>query len=1028
MDWKHVSIAIFLVAAASAHANDLQLLSVPSPSIHAPAGGGGDSVLPSTSADGNLVLFASTANNLALRPQDNHPFYAPRPLKFNVFLRNRSEATTALVSVTPDGMSQGDERSTPRALSTNGQFVLFESSASNLIAGKTNSANFTAVFVRDLHVGTTTLVSISTNGSFLNADCMDSVMTPDGRYVAFASKANNLVPGDTNGLTDVFLRDLVTGTTTLVSTGAQAATPFLFFTVSSSDAPEISPDGRYVAFLSTATNFVAGVTNLGEVYVRDMVTGNIIDASLNARTLADGVLAFGSPRFTADGQTLAFYAWQMPPATNVVTTNSFIFLHHLQGNFDDLVTSNAVAPQSELYKYAQSWDMTPDGRFVAYVGTNTDAGEQTTGVFVWDSQSQATTLVSPTTSGTHATNSTCDMPVIDPLARYVVFSSTATNLTTNAVSSDPHLYFRDLAGATTKLIDQGTNGTGSEKELSSPAALSDSGRFVVFDSSDADLIPDDNNQGTDVFLRDMLNDTTELISVRASALSSQTINPLLNPHGVSMSSDGRYAAFWGFGAGLIEGYSNKYPNIFVRDMVTGSNQVVDVDTNGLPSTNTWLWHEPPTISADGRYVVFSSSASTLVPNDTNNASDVFVRDLQTSTTSLISVNGSGTGSGNDYSAIYGQGSVWLGSPGISTDGRFVAFASVATNLVSRPAIYGENVFVRDRATSTTYMLTTNGVWNWAVMTPDGHYVVFSPSSTGSFPFPRYTWDSQAAKIIRTNRVYQYSSSLSANGQWFVIATNSPTGMALFDSINNVVKPVTGLSFNVLETSLSLDGRCLAYSARSPTGFTNSSYQIFLYDSLTASNRLVSQNLSLGFPANSCSHPGISADGRYIVYESMAPDIVPFDNNGTRDVFLFDQQTGTTSLLSASADHPGSANYASIDPNFVGDGQTIAFESAASDLVENDFNQAIDLFSIRISSTNSASAPIGQIFFIPGAPQKPIITWPASSGQSYSVQFKNELTDTAWQTLSGVITIEGSKAYIVDTSPNPTHRFYRVQPH
>src|SRR5690242_1400937 len=161
-----------------ADAQQLQLLSVVGPAGTASAGGGGDSGLPIISPDGRFVLFASTANNLVL--SSNHPLPAVIPPPLNVFLRNLSNKLTTLVSVDITGSSGGNGDSLPVSLSTNLQFVLFESAANNLVLRDTN--NLSDVFVRDVINGATFLVSAATNGSSGNGTSRGASMTPDGRY------------------------------------------------------------------------------------------------------------------------------------------------------------------------------------------------------------------------------------------------------------------------------------------------------------------------------------------------------------------------------------------------------------------------------------------------------------------------------------------------------------------------------------------------------------------------------------------------------------------------------------------------------------------------------------------------------------------------------------------------------------------------------------------------------------------------------------------------------------------------------
>ena len=211
-------LASGLIAFSCDSAAAAQLVSASGSSFPARLGGSGDSGLSIISKNGRYILFASTANNLTLTNNNNSVL----PCRFNVFLRDRISQTTTLVSVSQNGTGGGNGDSFPMGISTNGQFALFESSASDLVANDTNNAS--DIFVRDVVNGTTTLVSIGANGGNANGVSRGSVMTPDGHYVAFTSVASNLVADDTNNIPDVFVRDLQAGTTTLVSVGATAVT------------------------------------------------------------------------------------------------------------------------------------------------------------------------------------------------------------------------------------------------------------------------------------------------------------------------------------------------------------------------------------------------------------------------------------------------------------------------------------------------------------------------------------------------------------------------------------------------------------------------------------------------------------------------------------------------------------------------------------------------------------------------------------------------------------------------------------
>jgi Tol biopolymer transport system component len=180
----------------------LGVLSLRDTSQTPPSGGNGDSRNPVISYNGRQVLFSSSATDLVVNETNNTPLRASFPARLNVFLRNTTTGTTTLISVNTNASAGGNGDSLPSAISTNGQFMLFESDANDLVPGDSNGIG--DIFIRDVLNGSTSLVSVGTNGSNANGSSRDAVMTPDGRYVAFVSAASNLVENDTNG-TRIFL-------------------------------------------------------------------------------------------------------------------------------------------------------------------------------------------------------------------------------------------------------------------------------------------------------------------------------------------------------------------------------------------------------------------------------------------------------------------------------------------------------------------------------------------------------------------------------------------------------------------------------------------------------------------------------------------------------------------------------------------------------------------------------------------------------------------------------------------------------
>jgi hypothetical protein len=215
--------------------------------------GNGSSHYPSISADGRYVTFHSYATDLVLA--DTNGFA-------DVFVRDRQSGMTACASLEPAGVP-GNGDSAYASVSADGRYVAFWSRASNLVAGDTNG--FLDVFVRDRQTAMTERVTVDPSGFQTNGDTVFPSISADGRYVAFSSLATNLVTGDTNGRRDVFLRDRQSGATERLSVDSGAAEGD-----GDSNGPSIAGDGLLVAFVSWATNLVAGDTNSAtDVFARD---------------------------------------------------------------------------------------------------------------------------------------------------------------------------------------------------------------------------------------------------------------------------------------------------------------------------------------------------------------------------------------------------------------------------------------------------------------------------------------------------------------------------------------------------------------------------------------------------------------------------------------------------------------------------------------------------------------------------------------------------------------------------------------
>ena len=261
----------------------------------------GDSTRVSLGTDGRVVCFTSWATNLVAGDTNGLP---------DVFVRDRTAGSTERVSVSSDEI-QGDGWSDRASLSADGRYVAFDSGAADLVSGDTNGA--WDVFVRDRQAGTTERASVDSAEIQADGGGGHPALSADGRYVAFESRSADLVGDDSNGAWDVFVRDRQAGTTERVSVSIGGAEGD-----DDSDSASISADGRYVAFVSQATDLAPGDRNgMGDVFVRDRTMGTTQRVSVST-TGVQGYDDSDSPAFSAGSAYVAFESW----ANNLVGSDT----------------------------------------------------------------------------------------------------------------------------------------------------------------------------------------------------------------------------------------------------------------------------------------------------------------------------------------------------------------------------------------------------------------------------------------------------------------------------------------------------------------------------------------------------------------------------------------------------------------------------------------------------------------------------------------------------------------------------------
>ncbi|MBL8777989.1 MAG: PD40 domain-containing protein [Acidimicrobiales bacterium] len=381
----------------------------------------------------------------------------------------------------------------------------------------------------------------------------------------------------------------------------------------------------------------------------------------------------------------------------------------------------------------------------------------------------------------------------------------------------------------------------------------------------------------------------------------------------AMSADGRYVAFTSGALDLEPPPVGQPRGVYVRDTMQGTTERINVTHDGGPANDVTDFDVG--ISADGRFVVFTSRASNIVPGDTNGRLDVFVRDRQLQTTERVSVSSTGVEAAADSN-----------HPVISANGRFVAFGSYASTWSPEDTDTKKDFYVRDRVARTTSLVKVR---------PSGvshsvNYEAVTSIADDGRTLALYT-DSKLRSDDTNGRVDAYLIDLVAH-------TNLPLNRSATAFGN-------GRSSNA---QVSADGRYVVFESESSnlvTDDTNGTGDVFVRDLVAQETTRVSVNGAGGQGNGHSGYPAISADGRHVAFRSAASNLVVDDTNAAFDVFVRNLATGATRRISTDAAGV-EGNGVSESPVMSADGRAVAFTSDATNLVPDDTNATTDVFLVR----------------------------------------------------------------------------------
>lgn len=811
-------------------------------------------------------------------------------------------------SVSSSGFStRGSNTYDHVAVSDDGRYAAFSSLADAL--SSEDDDRFSAVYVRDRLSGTTTLVSRATGaaGAVGNSDALEPSISDDGRYVAFTSYATNLDPADLDGFGDIYVRDTLTQTTTLVSraTGAAGVKGN-----SNAGAPRISGDGTHVAFHTSANNLSVADPDTGrDIYRRSLVASATVLVSLTgASTKGNGDSS--EPSISDNGSLVAF----LSSATNLdaadTDADTSAYRRNVSGASTVLLDRADGPAGAKANASADGLELSGSGDVAAFTTRATnidDAGDPdpaTDGefdIYTRKVSTTDTTLISRVSgdAGAKADDRSYFASINDSGTR-VAFISEADNLGVATTDERP-TFIRDT-GASPDTTTLASTAPGEiAGTFSGYSAFAGDGPGLVYAAYGPNL-PLSTPEVFQVYGRSPGADPPELLSRAGGPLppaSSLLLSARFEDDSArALSADGRYVVFTSaspvFGSGFVT-------QILRRDLLTGETVLVSraAGAAGTPANGE---SGTPVISADGRRVSFQSSATNLHLDDPTPDSDLFVRDIPTGELLLASrADGAAGASPN--------GGIQTGR--LAPGGGHVVFEATASTLVSGDTNARRDVFVRDLAAGTTTLASRGD---------------------GSAGVPG-NGDSRAGDISADGSVVAFETAASNFGDGDATAAVDVFVRDLGAGTTRLATRASGAAGprgGGRVPVLSADGRKVAFgSADAVYGLDGTTDQVLVRDRLAGTTTLVSRAGGAGPAADSGVQPSsISADGDVITFISDAANLgVP---PGPADAFVWARRVsaGATILVNRRDGVDGVPLLGRWQASSVsGDGDCVAFAGA-----------------------------------------------------------------------------------------------------